>query len=440
MSSRSWPRAEPGPSSRATSRSSSRSRACSCRRTRGSSRRPGSSPPTSSTSSWRPSGMRSRASTSTGCAPATTSSRRRPWRSSTRTACRRTGASCGAWRTAATPARATRSASTCPPGEIDEGWVDELKDAFHRAHEAEYGHRFDAEIEIVNIRVVGIGRIAELEPTTAESGGGDPSDAKTLEREVVFDVDGRPERRATPFYDRARLRAGDRIEGPAIIEQYDSTTVVPPGLSAEIDRFGNIVIDCSQRVSEAAERSHGARHADPHARDRRRLLGDREGDGRRALPDELLIDHPGVRGPRRRHLRRRGERPRRVRLDADVHGRDAEDRQERHQAPRRRHPRGRRRPAQRPLPRRDPLTGRGDRDPDLLRREARRVRGRVRPPPRHRRAPTPVSRSTSSTTGRRATSTARSSSPRRASGRRPSGSTSSRTRGRRRTTRATSRR
>ena len=47
-----------------------------------------------------------------------------------------------------------------PAGEIDEGWVDELKGAFHRAHEAEYGHRFDAEIEIVNIRVVGIGRIA----------------------------------------------------------------------------------------------------------------------------------------------------------------------------------------------------------------------------------------------------------------------------------------
>jgi 5-oxoprolinase (ATP-hydrolysing) len=142
-----------------------------------------------------------------------------------------------------------------PAGEIGEGWVDELKAAFHRAHEAEYGHRFDAEIEVVNIRVVGIGRIAELEPTDAETGGGDASGAKTLEREVVFDIDGKPERRTTPLYDRAQLRAGDRIEGPAIIEQYDSTTVVPPGLSAEIDRFGNIVIDCPQRVSEAAERS-----------------------------------------------------------------------------------------------------------------------------------------------------------------------------------------
>jgi N-methylhydantoinase A/oxoprolinase/acetone carboxylase beta subunit len=38
------------------------------------------------------------------------------------------------------------------------------------------------------------------------------------------------------------LRAGNRLEGPAIVNQYDSTTVVPPGLSAQVDRFGNIVI------------------------------------------------------------------------------------------------------------------------------------------------------------------------------------------------------
>src|SRR5205085_5530687 len=67
----------------------------------------------------------------------------------------------------------------------------------------------------------------------------------TVEREVVFDVGGRPERLVTPFYDRERLPAGSKIAGPAVIEQYDSTTVVPPGLTAEIDRFGNIAIDCT---------------------------------------------------------------------------------------------------------------------------------------------------------------------------------------------------
>ena len=132
-----------------------------------------------------------------------------------------------------------------PAGRIEDAWVAELQEGFHAAHEREYGHRFDAEIEIVNIRVVGIGRIEELRWAGLAEGDGDPGAAKTVEREVVFEVGVKAEARPTPFYDRERLRAGDRIEGPAIIEQYDSTTVVPPGLAAEIDGYGNIVIDCT---------------------------------------------------------------------------------------------------------------------------------------------------------------------------------------------------
>ena len=139
-----------------------------------------------------------------------------------------------------------------PSGAIDDAWVADLKEGFHAAHEREYGHRFDAEIEIVNIRVAGIGRIEELSWADIESGGGDPGAAKTVERQVIFDVGGRAEARLTPFFDRDRLHAGDQIAGPAIIEQYDSTTVVPPGLVAEIDRHGNIVIDCT--VSREVDR------------------------------------------------------------------------------------------------------------------------------------------------------------------------------------------
>ena len=45
------------------------------------------------------------------------------------------------------------------------------------------------------------------------------------------------------YYDRAALKAGNRLDGPAIVNQYDTTTVIPPGLAAHVDRFGNIVID-----------------------------------------------------------------------------------------------------------------------------------------------------------------------------------------------------
>ena len=313
---------------------------------------------------------------------------------------------------------------------------------FHRAHEREYGHRFDAEIEIVNVRARRHrARSPSSSGPSSRRGDGDPS------RRADGRARGRLRRRAaspsaapTPFYDRELLRAGDRIEGPAVIEQYDSTTVVPPGLVAEIDRYGNIVIDCR------AARAHGASAAPAW---RRRSCMRVIGGAFSAIAKEmagvlyrmsLLVDHPRVRGPRRRHLRRRGQRAGRVGLDADVHGRDAEDRQGRDHAPRRRHPRGRRHPPQRPLPRRHALARRRDRGADLLRGRAGRLLRRLGAPARHRRRLPRPRRSTSSTTGRRGTSTARSSSPSRACARTSSGSTSSRTRARRRTTAATSRR
>jgi 5-oxoprolinase (ATP-hydrolysing) len=148
-----------------------------------------------------------------------------------------------------------------PPGELDDAWVEELAERFHRAHEAEYGHRFDAQIEIVNIRAVAVGRVDELRATPLPEGDGDPARARTLEHEVVFEMDGRAERRLTPFYERELLRAGDRIEGPAVIEQYDATTVVPPGLTAEVDRHGNILIDCTAGLRD--EKARGAGLATP---------------------------------------------------------------------------------------------------------------------------------------------------------------------------------
>ena len=134
-----------------------------------------------------------------------------------------------------------------PAGDLDDNWIEELKEGFHRAHEAEYGHRFDAKIEVVNIRVVGVGRVEPLQWTELEEGSGDPSAALTLHSDVVFEVDGKPTTQSTPFYERSKLRAGDRIAGPAVIEQYDTTTVVLPGLEALVDRYGNLVVDCTTR-------------------------------------------------------------------------------------------------------------------------------------------------------------------------------------------------
>ena len=55
--------------------------------------------------------------------------------------------------------------------------------------------------------------------------------------------DGELEQVPTRYYDRTQLQAGNLLEGPAIVNQYDSTTVIPPGVRAHVDASGNIVIE-----------------------------------------------------------------------------------------------------------------------------------------------------------------------------------------------------
>jgi N-methylhydantoinase A/oxoprolinase/acetone carboxylase beta subunit len=131
-----------------------------------------------------------------------------------------------------------------PSGAVDATWVDRVRRDFHEIHEREYSRRFeDSDIEIPNVRVRGIGLMPPLEMPEVEQGPESPEAALDDEREAWFRIDGRLEAVPTRFYSRAGLRYGNRLEGPAIIGQYDSTTAILPGLAARVDRFGNIVIE-----------------------------------------------------------------------------------------------------------------------------------------------------------------------------------------------------
>jgi N-methylhydantoinase A len=63
---------------------------------------------------------------------------------------------------------------------------------------------------------------------------------------VLFADGAEHARHDTPFYDRMRLLAGNVISGPAVIEQLDSTTVLPPGVTAAVRADGTIVIDIEE--------------------------------------------------------------------------------------------------------------------------------------------------------------------------------------------------
>jgi N-methylhydantoinase A len=113
---------------------------------------------------------------------------------------------------------------------------------FGELHRAEYGHVFpDSPIEIVNIRVTGVGHMAKImAPRPQEGGSLEAALVKTAP--CAFRVGDRLETMATPFYRRHLLPLDTPIAGPAIILQTDSTTVVPPEATLCADRGGNLIL------------------------------------------------------------------------------------------------------------------------------------------------------------------------------------------------------
>jgi 5-oxoprolinase (ATP-hydrolysing) len=143
-------------------------------------------------------------------------------------------------------------------GTIDAAWIDAMKATFHDIHEREYSRRFeDADVQIANVRVRAVGVMPGLEAPRIASGGTTPSQASLkLTADAWFRDKGELTRVPTAFYERTELLAGNVIEGPAIITQFDSTSVVPPDFTCTVDPVGNLVITYSEAVQQAAERGH----------------------------------------------------------------------------------------------------------------------------------------------------------------------------------------
>jgi N-methylhydantoinase A len=118
-----------------------------------------------------------------------------------------------------------------------------LVDDFHAIHAKAYGYNMpERAVEIVNLRLA----VTVQRPTPPfEIFGvvGNPEAAIIEERQTWFPSTGYV---ATPVYDRDKIAAGAQFTGPAIIEQMDTTTVVPPHAEVEIDRLGNIMITLAE--------------------------------------------------------------------------------------------------------------------------------------------------------------------------------------------------
>jgi N-methylhydantoinase A len=126
-----------------------------------------------------------------------------------------------------------------PPGTVGPDAVEYLWKDFHRVHQDTFGFQYEGEqdVELVNLRVQAIGSIHR--PKVSEIAKG--SDAvPTGERPVYWRGEGWGD---CPIYSRSNLGAGSTLVGPAVIEEYGSTVVIPAGWSLKVDAFGNLILE-----------------------------------------------------------------------------------------------------------------------------------------------------------------------------------------------------
>ena len=129
-------------------------------------------------------------------------------------------------------------------GDITSDQLNGILARFHSEHERSYGFKAEDEpVEFVALRLSAIGEISKPRIRELAKGSRDASGALKGTRSVYFsENDGWGE---CPIYNRYALRSGNEIQGPAIVEEVDSTTVVHPGYRAVVDRYGNLFLSTS---------------------------------------------------------------------------------------------------------------------------------------------------------------------------------------------------
>jgi N-methylhydantoinase A len=114
-------------------------------------------------------------------------------------------------------------------------------EAFHHLHDRRYGYAAPGEaVEIITLRLQGIGPGAQPEMHREPPGDADPGAASIGRRSVWFSREGT---QAVECYLRPQLNPGNRITGPAMIYQFDTTVVVPPGWQIHVDGWRNLWVE-----------------------------------------------------------------------------------------------------------------------------------------------------------------------------------------------------
>ena len=138
---------------------------------------------------------------------------------------------------------------TAPGGAVDKAFLSGLIGAFNAAHLKTFGYNYAGrqKIELVNLCVSGFGVIERPGMLKLARRAGNPVPKSS--RAVYFGTRFQD----TPVYDRTLLPSGGRVDGPAVVEEFGSTTVVFPGQYVEVDPHGILVIRPSKHSPEAVQ-------------------------------------------------------------------------------------------------------------------------------------------------------------------------------------------
>jgi N-methylhydantoinase A len=127
-----------------------------------------------------------------------------------------------------------------PEGALASAEIDSTVARFHADHGRVYGHSaLNEPVEFVSLRVTTVGRIPK--PRLREVAASDGSQPAPREKRNVFFAESGGYV-SCPIYDRYSLRAGAVVEGPAVIEEFDTTTILHPEYQALVDRYGNLLL------------------------------------------------------------------------------------------------------------------------------------------------------------------------------------------------------
>lgn len=124
-------------------------------------------------------------------------------------------------------------------GAVTDAGLTKIIDDFHNAYEREYTYRLDAPVEMVGIHLVARAEVGKLEMVPAALGDADASAAKKGMRQVDYALEGKHD---ATIYDGEKLMPGMAFEGPAVVEDPGSTTVIHPGNRVSVDAYRNIHI------------------------------------------------------------------------------------------------------------------------------------------------------------------------------------------------------